>query len=155
MIKRTVKQMSRQTPIERANVLLEKTTPLTNEDKKLFAYFGVDAKILPPLRILNPQLISIGDITAIREGCHINAFTDLSFLMDYIDAKYRGDFKSAHYRYNRGSKSAAKTRLDGSPSCRAHDRSRSRTTSCFRSAFSSATTITVSAPRRPDHAAAE
>ena len=91
--------MSRQTPIERANVLLEKTTPLTNKEKKLFAYFGVGAKILPPLRILNPQFITIGDITAIREGCHINAFTDLSFLLDYVDEKYRGDFKSADYRY--------------------------------------------------------
>jgi acetyltransferase-like isoleucine patch superfamily enzyme len=91
--------MSRQTPIERANVLLEKNTPLTNEEKNLFAYFGVDAKILPPLRILNPQFIVIGDVTAIREGCHINAFSDLSFLLDYMDEKYRGDFNPADYRY--------------------------------------------------------
>jgi acetyltransferase-like isoleucine patch superfamily enzyme len=91
--------MSRQTPIEHANVLLEKSTPLTNEEKNLFAYFGVDAKILPPLRILNPQFIVIGDVTAIREGCHINAFSDLSFLLDYIDEKYRGDFNPADYRY--------------------------------------------------------
>jgi acetyltransferase-like isoleucine patch superfamily enzyme len=91
--------MSRQTPIEHANVLLEKSTPLTNEEKSLFAYFGVDAKILPPLRILNPQFVVIGDVTAIREGCHINAFSDLSFLLDYIDEKYRGDFNPADYRY--------------------------------------------------------
>jgi len=91
--------MSRRTPIERANFLLEKTTPLTNEEKNLFAYFGVDVKILPPLRILNPQFISIGDVTAIREGCHINAFSDLSFLLDYVDEKYRSDFDPADYRY--------------------------------------------------------
>jgi hypothetical protein len=35
-------------PIEEKNVLLEKATPLTSEDKKLFAYFGTAAKILPP-----------------------------------------------------------------------------------------------------------
>ena len=66
-------------PLEKANFLLEKTTPLTNEDKDRFAYFGINAKILPPLRILNPQNIVIGDVTSIREGCHINAFGDLAF----------------------------------------------------------------------------
>jgi acetyltransferase-like isoleucine patch superfamily enzyme len=91
--------MSTNTPIENANVLLEKQTPLTNEDKKLFAYFGVNAKILPPYRILNPQNIIIGDVTAIREGCHINAFADLSFLMNYIDVKYREDFNPCDYVY--------------------------------------------------------
>ena len=83
---------ARELPIEKTDILLEKQTPLTDEDKKLFAYFGVNAKILPPFRILNPQNIVIGDVTAIREGCHINAFIDLSFLIDYIDPKYRGDF---------------------------------------------------------------
>jgi acetyltransferase-like isoleucine patch superfamily enzyme len=91
--------MSSGTPIENANVLLEKQTPLTSEDKKLFAYFGVNAKILPPFRILNPQNIVIGDVTAIREGCHINAFADLSFLIDYIDARYRADFERSDYIY--------------------------------------------------------
>src|SRR3954468_952306 len=91
--------MSR-SPIEEKNVLLEKSTPLTSEDKSLFAYFGTDAKILPPYRILNPQRISIGDRTAIRELCHINAFIDLSFLMDYIDPAYRGDFSREHYVYD-------------------------------------------------------
>jgi acetyltransferase-like isoleucine patch superfamily enzyme len=91
--------MHHRAPIERANVLLEKTTPLTNEEKDLFAYFGVDAKVLPPLRVLNPQFISIGDVTSIRDGCHINAFADLSFLLDYVDEKYRGDFDAADYRY--------------------------------------------------------
>ena len=88
------------TPIESKNVLLEKSTPLTNEDKKLFAYFGVDAKILPPYRILNPHRITIGDKTAIRESCHINAFIDLSFLMDYIEPQYRDAFAREQYLYD-------------------------------------------------------
>ena len=87
-------------PIEERNVLLEKTTPLTNEDKHLFAYFGTAAKILPPYRILNPQRISIGDRTAIREACHINAFLDLSFLMDYIDPAFRAEFTREQYLYD-------------------------------------------------------
>jgi len=91
--------MSR-SPIQDKNRLLEKTTPLTSKDKKLFAYFGVEAKILPPLRVLNPQRITIGDRTAIREGCHINAFIDLSFLMDYIDPIYRDHFSREQYLYD-------------------------------------------------------
>lgn len=91
--------MTSSSPIERANVLLEKSTPLTKKDKKLFGNFGVNAKILPPYRILNPQYVHIGDMTAIREGCHINAFKDLSFLLDYIDQKYRADFDPNDYRY--------------------------------------------------------
>jgi acetyltransferase-like isoleucine patch superfamily enzyme len=87
-------------PIARQNVLLEKTTPLTDEEKQLFAYFGEDAKILPPLRILNPQRIAIGDRTSIREGCHINAFIDLSFLMDYLAPEHRGDFAREQYLYD-------------------------------------------------------
>jgi acetyltransferase-like isoleucine patch superfamily enzyme len=87
------------TPIQAANLLLETTKPLTNEEKNLFAYFGVNAKILPPLRILNPQFITVGDVTAIREGCHINAFRDLSFVMEYIDERYREDFSPEDYRY--------------------------------------------------------
>jgi acetyltransferase-like isoleucine patch superfamily enzyme len=86
-------------PIENRNVLLEKTTELSPDDKKLFRYFGEGAKIRPPFRILNPQRITIGDRTAIREGCHINAFIDLSFLMDYIDPAYRGDFQREQYVY--------------------------------------------------------
>jgi acetyltransferase-like isoleucine patch superfamily enzyme len=91
--------MPTKTPIENKNVLLEKQTRLTSEDKKLFGYFGVNAKILPPYRILNPQNIFLGDVTAIREGCHINAFVDLRFLMDYIDEKYVGDFDPSDYIY--------------------------------------------------------
>jgi acetyltransferase-like isoleucine patch superfamily enzyme len=88
------------TPIERDNELLETTEPLTSADKARFAYFGVNAKILPPLRILNPQRVSIGDYTAIREGCHLNAFRDLSFLLDYVAPDYRNDFKPEDYRYD-------------------------------------------------------
>jgi acetyltransferase-like isoleucine patch superfamily enzyme len=87
-------------PIEQRNVLLEKHTPLTGEDKRQFAYFGEGAKILPPYRILNPQRITIGDRTAIREGCHVNAFLDLSFLMDYIDPEYRDAFTREQYLYD-------------------------------------------------------
>jgi len=55
-------------PIERNNELLETVLPLTSEDKARFAYFGVNAKILPPLRILNPQNVVIGDYTAVALG---------------------------------------------------------------------------------------
>jgi acetyltransferase-like isoleucine patch superfamily enzyme len=90
----------KRSPIEERNVLLEKKTPLTTKEKKLFAYFGTNAKILPPLRILNPHRITIGDFTAIREGCHINAFIDLSFLMVYIDPAYRDSFTREQYQYD-------------------------------------------------------
>lgn len=86
-------------PLEKPNFLLERTTPLTNEDKDRFAYFGTNAKILPPLRILNPQNIVIGDVTSIREGCHFNAFSDLSFQMNYIEAQYLKDFDPEDFRY--------------------------------------------------------
>jgi len=95
----TATLMTAATPIEHANVLLEKSTPLTSEDKRLFAYFGVNAKILPPFRILNPQCMVIGDVTAIREGCHINAFRDLSFLLGYVEERHRRDFRPEDYRY--------------------------------------------------------
>jgi acetyltransferase-like isoleucine patch superfamily enzyme len=91
--------MQKETPIAKSNFLLEKKTPLTKKDKSLFAYFGVNAKILPPLRILNPQLICIGDVTAIREGCHINAFRDLAFLRDYVPEQFRADFDPEDYKY--------------------------------------------------------
>jgi acetyltransferase-like isoleucine patch superfamily enzyme len=87
-------------PIARHNDLLETTEPLTNADKARFAYFGVNAKILPPLRILNPQHVVIGDYTAIREGCHLNAFRDLSFLLEYVAPEYRSAFRPEDYRYN-------------------------------------------------------
>ena len=93
-------RLKTRSPIESKNVLLEKRTPLTEKDKRLFAYFGVGAKIRPPLRILNPHRISIGDRTAIREGCHINAFIDLSFLMDFIDPAHRDAFSRDQYLYD-------------------------------------------------------
>ena len=86
-------------PIQRANDLLETTEPLTSAEKARFSYFGVNAKILPPLRILNPQHVVIGDHTAIREGCHLNAFRDLSFLLDYVAPEHRASFKPEDYRY--------------------------------------------------------
>jgi acetyltransferase-like isoleucine patch superfamily enzyme len=92
--------MKQNTPIERANYLLETAEPLSSEDKARFSYFGVDAKILPPLRILNPRNIIIGDRVAIREGCHINAFKDLSFIHDYVDPRFRADFKREDYIYD-------------------------------------------------------
>lgn len=92
--------MKPQSPIERDNDLLETSVPLTSPEKARFAYFGVNAKILPPLRILNPQNIVIGDYTAIREGCHLNAFRDLSFLRDYVAVEYRDAFKPEDYRYD-------------------------------------------------------
>jgi hypothetical protein len=81
---------------------------VTKNDKKLFAYFGVNVKILPPLRILNPQLISI----AIREGCHINAFRDSSF---FCWTMFRRDIVMTLIRRiintNLGLKSDTRTRL--------------------------------------------
>ena len=92
--------MTDRSPIERNNQLLETTLPLTNEQKSRFAYFGVNVKILPPLRILNPQNVVIGDYTAIREGCHLNAFRDLSFLLDYVAAEHRDAFTREDYLYD-------------------------------------------------------
>jgi len=92
--------MTKPSPIERDNSLLESTEPLTNADKARFAYFGVNAKVLPPLRILNPQNLIIGDYTAIREGCHLNAFCDLSFLLDYVAEEHRQAFNAEDYRYD-------------------------------------------------------
>lgn len=92
--------MTGRSPIERDNELLETALPLTSEDKARFAYFGVNAKIRPPLRILNPQRIVIGDFTAVREGCHLNAFLDLSFLLEFVAAEHRGAFSAEDYRYD-------------------------------------------------------
>jgi acetyltransferase-like isoleucine patch superfamily enzyme len=87
-------------PIERKNVLLNKTTPLTKKEKALFGYFGVDAKIKPPFRILNPHRIQVGDRTSIQEHAHINAFEDLSFLKGYIAPAYQDDFSVEDYLYD-------------------------------------------------------
>jgi acetyltransferase-like isoleucine patch superfamily enzyme len=87
-------------PIERENVLLNKKTPLTRKEKDLFGYFGVDAKIKPPFRILNPHRIYVGDRTSIQEYAHINAFEDLSFLRSYVAVPYRKDFSIENYLYD-------------------------------------------------------
>ena len=87
-------------PIETKNHLLSRNSPLTSKDKDLFAYFGVNAKIKPPYRILNPHRIHIGDTTSIQEYCHINAFEDLSFLRSYIAAPYLEAFPLAEYLYD-------------------------------------------------------
>ncbi len=87
-------------PIENKNVLLTGNSPLSAKQLKLFKYFGVGAKIKPPYRILNPHRISIGDKTSIQESCHINAFQDLSFLMEYVDKKFKKDFKVSDYIYD-------------------------------------------------------
>lgn len=92
--------MTAPTPIERANILIEGTAPLSAEDKRRFAYFGENAKILPPYRILNPQNISIGDRVSIRDGCHINAFKDLTFIHDYVEGRFKDDFARSDYIYN-------------------------------------------------------
>jgi len=87
-------------PIEKDNILLEGTSQLTTEQKKLFKYFGVGTKIKPPFRILNPQRIYLGDKTSIQEHCHINAFVDLRFLMDFIKDEHRSDFNIKDYQYD-------------------------------------------------------
>ena len=87
-------------PIEKNNILLEGVKPLTAAQKKLFKYFGKDSKIKPPYRILNPQRIHIGDRTSIQEYSHMAAFSDLTFLMDYIDPKFKKSFKAADYKYD-------------------------------------------------------
>jgi acetyltransferase-like isoleucine patch superfamily enzyme len=81
------------------NVLLEKDSPLTDDDKRLFAYFGVGAKIRPPFRILNPARISIGDNVSIREECYLHAYEDLSYLYEFVDDKYKGDIDPSAYLY--------------------------------------------------------
>ena len=75
-----------------SNILIEKETELTKEEKAMFAYFGEGAKIKPPFRILNPHRIKIGDKTSIREGAYLHAYQDLSELMNYINPKYKSDF---------------------------------------------------------------
>src|SRR5271166_418623 len=87
-------------PIAKRNVLLEGTAPLTAKQKGMFKYFGVGSNIKPPYRILNPHRIRVGDRTSIQEYSHISAFSDLSFLMDYIEPRYKEAFKSADYLYD-------------------------------------------------------
>lgn len=87
-------------PGSSSNILLEKSTPLTSEEKALFGYFGVNAKIFPPFRILNPQSIIVGDYTSIRDGANIYAFKDISGILQHVDPIYVGDFNPDDYRYD-------------------------------------------------------
>ena len=81
-------------------MLLEKSEPLTGEEKKLFGRFGVGAKIRPPFRILNPHRIFIGDNVSIREDCYLHAYEDLTKLHEFVEERYKGDFNLAQYRYD-------------------------------------------------------
>ena len=82
------------------DVLLEKTEPLTNEEKQLFGSFGAGSKIRPPFRILNPHRIFIGENVSIREECYLHAYEDLSKLRDFIEEQYQGDFDPSQYKYD-------------------------------------------------------
>jgi len=86
--------------IEESNVLINTTAELTSEEKKLFAYIGEGSRIKPPIRILNPHRVHIGDRVTIQEYCSINAFQDLSFLRQYIAAEYKDEFNESDYFYN-------------------------------------------------------
>lgn len=86
--------------MSKVDVLLEKTEPLTEEEKELFGNFGAGAKIRPPFRILNPHRIFIGDNVSIREGCYLHAYEDLTKLHDFIEDQYKDDFDLSQYRYD-------------------------------------------------------
>jgi acetyltransferase-like isoleucine patch superfamily enzyme len=82
------------------DILIEKNEALTAEEKKLFAAFGVGAKIRPPFRVLNPQRIFIGDYVSIREECYLHAYQDLTRLHEFIEERHKKDFDLAQYRYD-------------------------------------------------------
>lgn len=82
------------------DILLEKTEELTTEEKKLFKYFGVNAKIRPPFRILNPHRISIGDQVSIREEAYMHCYQDLSGNHKYVEDQYKNDYSVEEYQYN-------------------------------------------------------
>jgi acetyltransferase-like isoleucine patch superfamily enzyme len=82
------------------DVLLEKDTPLTDEEKKLFGRFGVGAKIRSPFRILNPHRIFIGDYVSIREELYLHAYEDLTKLHAFIEDQYKADFDVKSYVYD-------------------------------------------------------
>lgn len=85
---------------EEANVLLQTNSELTNEQKAMFAYFGEGAKIRPPVRILNPHRIHIGDRVSILEYCSIAAFQDLCYLRKFIAPEFLHEFPEEDYRYD-------------------------------------------------------
>jgi len=82
------------------DVLIEKNSELTDEEKKLFGSFGIGAKIRPPFRILNPHRIFIGDYVSIREECYLHAYEDLTKLHAFVEDRYKPDFKLPDYRYD-------------------------------------------------------
>ena len=86
--------------VSRKDTLLESNEPLTAEDKKLFKYFGVNAKIRPPYRILNPERISIGDHVSIREESYLHCYQDLSGNYKFIAEEYKKDFNIEDYYYD-------------------------------------------------------
>jgi acetyltransferase-like isoleucine patch superfamily enzyme len=81
-------------------LIIEKNEPLTADEKKLFGYFGVNAKIRPPFRILNPHRIFIGDYVSLREEIYLHAYEDLTKLHPYIDDRYKDDFDLSQYKYD-------------------------------------------------------
>lgn len=86
--------------VSKKDTLLEKTEPLTNEEKAMFKYFGVNAKIRPPFRILNPERISIGDNVSIREEAYLHCYQDLSGNYKFIAEEYKKDFNIEDYYYD-------------------------------------------------------
>jgi len=83
-----------------ADVLLEKDSPLTDDEKKLFGQFGEGAKIRPPFRILNPHRIFIGDFVSIREECYLHAYEDLTRLHAFVADEYKDDIAIGTYLYD-------------------------------------------------------
>ena len=86
--------------VSKKDTLLEKNEPLTNEDKALFKYFGVNAKVRPPFRILNPERIYIGDNVSIREEAYMHCYQDLSGNYKFIEEQYKKDFNIEDYYYD-------------------------------------------------------
>ena len=86
--------------VSEKDVVFEKSDDLTSEEKKLFKYFGVNAKIRPPFRILNPSRISIGDNVSIREFAYIHCYQDLTGNYKFVDEQFKSDFNIEEYLYN-------------------------------------------------------